>query len=88
VSTWVRCVKALTAAALIMWFSFLGLYLYYDATRSIVRRLDEGRTYELNNHGHRVYLTREERLRLRGLEACAILPPTRLEAPTSYDSGR
>jgi len=70
-SPWVRGAKALSAAALIMWFGFFGLYLYYDATRGTVRRPAEGRIYELNNHGHRVYLTRQERFGLRGLEGCA-----------------
>ena len=71
-SPWVRCAKALSVAALIMWFSFFGLYLYYDATRSTVGRPAEGRIYELNNHGHRVYLTRQERFGLQGLEGCAV----------------
>ena len=71
-SPWVRCAKALSVAALIMWFSFFGLYLYYDATRSTVGRPAEGRIYELNNHGHRVYLTRQERFGLRGLEGCSV----------------
>ena len=71
-SPWVRGAKALSAAALIMWFGFFGLYLYYDATRGTVRRPAEGRIYELNNHGHRVYLTRQERFGLRGLEGCSV----------------
>ena len=71
-SPWVRWANALSVGALITWFGFIGLYQYYDATRSTVRRPAEGRTYELNNHGHRVYLTRQERLGLRGLEGCAV----------------
>lgn len=47
--------------ALIVWLSFIYLFLQYDATRPTVPQPAQGRVYSSNNHGHVVYLnTREE----------------------------
>jgi len=47
--------------ALIVWLSFIYLFLQYDATRPTAPQPAQGRVYSSNNHGHVVYLnTREE----------------------------
>jgi hypothetical protein len=62
--TWIGFVKALGVLAMLAWLSTIGLFLRYDVTRPTVRQVAEGRIYAWNNHGHIVYLTQQEQLRL------------------------
>jgi hypothetical protein len=41
-------------------FSYVGLWTYYDHTRPTLAEPAEGRIHPLNTHGSIVYLTREE----------------------------
>ena len=63
--------KVAKVAGSILCFLGLGIWLFhlyafevYDRTRPVTADASSGRIYEQNNHGHIVYLTREEDLRL------------------------
>jgi hypothetical protein len=43
-----------------IWIAAIGLFLHYDATRPNHPVPSAGRIYGQNNHGHVVYLTRDE----------------------------
>ncbi len=72
VRVWIRLVKVLGMLGLLVWFSFITLFLHYDATRPTMRQPADGRVYASMNHGHIVYLTREEQFRLDSLERVSI----------------
>ncbi len=59
--------KIIVCLAVLVWFGFAGLFVHYSRTRPTVPNLDEGRTYEENQHGSYFYLTREEHSRLMTL---------------------
>ncbi len=64
--------KVLGLLSLMTWMSFMYLTLQYDATRPTVRQPNEGRVYDLNNHGHVVYLNAEEQDNLHYLAGGAL----------------
>jgi len=64
--------KVLAWMALEIWMGFIYLSLQYDATRPTVREPNEGRIYDLNNHGHIVYLNSKELDNLHYLEGAAL----------------
>jgi hypothetical protein len=43
--------KIIACLAVVVWFGFAGLFEHYSRTRPAVPNLDEGRTYEENQHG-------------------------------------
>ena len=47
-----------------VWLFHLYVFEVYDRTRPVTPDVSSGRIYEQNNHGHKVYLTRQEDLRL------------------------
>ncbi len=57
-------VRALALLGVLVWLSAIGLFLHYDATRPTLKQPAEGRIYPWSNHGHIVYLTQQEQLRL------------------------
>ena len=81
--------KVLAYSALVVWFSFIGLFEHYSYTRPTIRKQTEGRVYEQNNHGYITYLTAQEQLRLKLLEfsapilffAGALIDPKRIVWP-------
>ncbi len=64
--------KILGWLSLVIWLSFIYLFLQYDATRPTVPQPAEGRVYSSNNHGHVVYLTEREEDYLHCLMGVAI----------------
>jgi hypothetical protein len=64
--------KVLAWMALGIWLSFIYLTLQYDATRPTVPQPSEGRIYDLNNHGHVVYLNSGEQDNLHYLQGAAL----------------
>jgi hypothetical protein len=64
--------KVLAWMALGIWLSFIYLTLQYDATRTTVQQPSQGRIYDLNNHGHVVYLNSEEQDNLYYLQVGAL----------------
>jgi hypothetical protein len=64
-----RVVVSLGAAA---WFGYLGLQLQYDFTRPTSMQSGLGRLYTLETHGHIVYLTHSEVVRLHALGETAV----------------
>jgi hypothetical protein len=60
--------KILGWSALLIWFSFIYLFLQYDATRPTAPQPSVGRIFAQNNHGHITYLTEQEQDRLLSLE--------------------
>jgi hypothetical protein len=60
--------KILVWSALIVWFSFIYLFLQYDATRPTTPQPSQGRIYSSNNHGHVTYLNEQETNYLRELQ--------------------
>jgi hypothetical protein len=63
--------KIILCLSLVVWFGFAGLFEHYCHTRPTVPNLDEGRTYEENQHGYYFYLTKEEHSRLMTLMIAA-----------------
>jgi len=53
--------------ALIVWFTSMFLWMYYDHTRPTVADPSTGRIYPLNSHGSIVYLTQPEQFWLYSL---------------------
>ena len=47
-------------AALSAWFGSIALFEHFDATRPFIPNPEIGRVIPQNNHGHVVYLTRNE----------------------------
>ena len=70
-----RAALALAAgiAWLILFFSAIALWTYYDRTRPPTPDPAVGRIYPLNTHGSIVYLLYEERVRLYGLIGAALI---------------
>ncbi len=64
--------KILGWSALLVWFSFIYLFLQYDATRPTTPQPAQGRVYSSNNHGHVTYLTSREEGYLHSLQIGAI----------------
>lgn len=64
--------KILGWSALIVWFSYIYLFLQYEATRPTISDPVAGRVYVQNNHGHYTYLTEQEENRLHALEFGAL----------------
>jgi hypothetical protein len=60
--------KILGWCALLVWFSFIYLFLQYDATRPTTPQPSQGRIHSSNNHGHVTYLTEREESYLRELQ--------------------
>ena len=56
-----RINKWLTRGGIAVWFLALPLAMYLDGTRPTTADPLLGRIYELNNHGHVVYLTLREK---------------------------
>jgi hypothetical protein len=65
--TLVRVAKSLMGLGFVLLFMTLYTWFLYDDTRPTVPNRVEGRVYEMNTHGHAVYLTLEESIRLYGL---------------------
>jgi hypothetical protein len=63
---------ALGIFALLLWYGSIFLSLEYDATRPTSLQPFEGRVFSQNNHGHVVYLTAEENLRIDLLDWAAL----------------
>lgn len=63
--------KILAWSSLIIWLSFIYLFLQYDATRPTTPQPAEGRLYSSNNHGHVTYLTKQEEDYLDSLQVGA-----------------
>jgi hypothetical protein len=53
-------VRILSGLGVLSWFGFTVLWLQYDNTRPASRQPIEGRVYQLNTHGHFVFLTHTE----------------------------
>jgi hypothetical protein len=70
-----RAALALAAgiAWLILFFSAIALWIYYDGTRPTTPDPAVGRIYPLNTHGSIVYLLYEERVRLYRLIGAALI---------------
>jgi hypothetical protein len=66
-------VKVAAVVALLLWFSFIGIFFYYDMTRPTLADSSVGRIYPWNNHGHIVYLTGNEQDLLYGLVLAATM---------------
>jgi hypothetical protein len=60
----------LSCLGLGVWLFHLYVFDVYDKTRPVTPDVSSGRIYEQNNHGHKVYLTKEEYLHLWWLSAC------------------
>ena len=69
---WIAIVKMAGVGCLLTWFSFIGLFEHFDATRSTKRDASTGRVIAQNNHGHFVYLTEREQTRLLALQRISI----------------
>jgi len=63
--------NGLCVAALAAWLFHLYIFFQYDDTRPRVPDKSIGRVYPQNNHGHVVYLTKEEDHRLTKLTITA-----------------
>ena len=63
-----KATMALGWFALLVGFCYGGLWQYYDATRPTQTLPSLGRTFELDTHGHVVFLTPSEKLRLDVLQ--------------------
>jgi hypothetical protein len=61
----------LAISGLAVWFFHFYVWDQYDRTRPIHPDYLAGRIYGLNNHGHVVYLTKEEHARLTKLTILA-----------------
>jgi len=57
-------VNVMATIAVLAWLCAMSLFLHYDATRPTLERPADGRVYPWSNHGHVVYLTQEEQIRL------------------------
>jgi hypothetical protein len=68
-----RAALAAGIAWLILFFSAIALWIYYDGTRPTTPDPAVGRIYPLNTHGSIVYLLYEERVRLYGLIGAALI---------------
>ena len=55
--------------SLAIWIGAIALWFQYNASRPDQPRPELGRIYELNTHGHIVYITFKEGLLLYGLMA-------------------
>lgn len=53
-------VRILSGLGVLSWFGFTVLWLQYDNTRATSQQPSEGRLYQLNTHGHYVFLTHTE----------------------------
>jgi hypothetical protein len=62
-----RFLKILGACSFALWFSAMGVFFYYDATRPEALNPELGQIYELNNHGHVVYVSFRDGLLFYGL---------------------
>jgi hypothetical protein len=62
---------ALVWGGLAVWLYHFHVYYKYDETQPLVEDFASGRIYPQNNHGHVVYLTKEEGNRLTKLTAVA-----------------
>ena len=49
--------KILGACSFGLWIAAMGVSFHYDATRPEMPRPQRGQIYELNNHGHVVYIS-------------------------------
>ena len=49
--------KVLGACSFGLWIGAMGVSFHYDATRPEMPRPQRGQVYELNNHGHVVYIS-------------------------------
>jgi len=65
--TWQQLGKALNAIGFCLWLGGFYLLFEYEATRPHTSDASTGRTYALNNHGFRTYLTGGESMRLYGV---------------------
>jgi hypothetical protein len=77
--------RVLGPLALLCWFSFGGLYVWYDFNRPHVPDASVGRVYSINNHGSIAYLTLREAVVLYGLagvSAALLLVGVGIEAAT------
>ena len=68
---WIGFFKAVAVSMLVLWFSFMGLFFYYNDTRPTVTQPEQGRFYPSFNHGHTAWLTLQEQRRLDVLENLA-----------------
>ena len=68
-------VRIVSSLAAFSWFSLLILWVQYDYTRPTSSQPSVGRTYELDTHGHVVFLTHSElsNLYILGLVGAAFL---------------
>jgi hypothetical protein len=53
--------------------AFLWLFLHYSSTRPHERMSEQGRIYEINNHGTHSYLTASENKLLLSLQVIPVL---------------
>jgi hypothetical protein len=69
----IRAALVAGIALLILFFSAIELWIYYDRTRPPTPDPAVGRIYPMNTHGSIVYLLYEERVRLYGLIGAALI---------------
>jgi hypothetical protein len=69
---WKIILKTTGIGGLFVWFVFIGAFEHFDATRPIKQDAQEGRVIPQNNHGHIVYLTREEDGHLRLMQQISL----------------
>ncbi len=58
---------------LLFWFSFCGLYIWFDFNRPHTADASIGRIYSINNHGSIAYLTLGEVTLLYGLAGVSLI---------------
>lgn len=67
---WLGFCKVVAVSTLVVWLSFVGLFLYYNDTRPTTRQFPE-RHYPIFNHGHTAWLTLGEHRHLDMMEHVA-----------------
>jgi hypothetical protein len=59
--------RVLAGTGICLWWLAMAMFLMYSSSKPQVPQPQEGRTYDINNHGSVVYLTKSEYYRMWGI---------------------